>query len=182
MASVGVHGPIRLSLAALSIALLPVSAGAQSLAPSSDGALSTLAAMCQPIDDPMARLACYDSFFLLYEPQEADSCLEDQVDAVLRATIVDWFDDGVSDGGECVIGLEVDSVGWVSDRVVIGEGTVLEMLSPCTSTDTSLSIDGRVTVTVDQAVEANVHMMCDTGMLRPVWDGGGIRPIGEAVK
>lgn len=169
------------------VALLTLAAAKTAPATAQDsGALeddiaATLAAMCGAIGEPMDRLACYDSLMVLFEASNDPDCPE-AADAVLRATIVDWDSDIGHRDGDCVIGLSVQSVGHTSDGFDALPGDVMEMVAPCSADDTTLTIGGQVTVSADQPVEAHVQLMCGIGMLRPVWDAGGIRPIGPARK
>jgi len=143
--------------------------------------LGTLAAMCGSIDEPLARLDCYDSFMLLFEASIDQACPE-TVDAVLRATIVDWVEDETYDDGECVIGLSVQSVARMSEGVDVLPGDRMDLLTPCTSNGDTLTLAGSISVVRDQTVEAQVHLMCGLGMLRPVWEEGGIQPLGAQPK
>ncbi|MEO1224408.1 MAG: hypothetical protein AAFX92_09275 [Pseudomonadota bacterium] len=167
---------------ALGFAVLSVPAAlAQDPDAVDEDTLGTLAAMCGSIDEPLARLDCYDSFMLLFEASIDGTCPE-TVDAVMRATIVDWVEDEASYDGECVIGLSVQSVAWMSDAIDVQAGDRMDLLTPCTSNSDTLTLAGSVSVVRDQTVEAHVHLMCGLGMLRPVWDEGGIQPIGPQPK
>lgn len=143
--------------------------------------LETLAAMCGSIDEPLARLDCYDSFMLLFEASMDEACPQ-TVDAVLRATIVDWIEDEAYYDGECVIGLSVQSVARMSEGIDVQAGDRMDLLTPCTSNGDTLTLAGSVSVVRDQTVEAYVHLMCGLGMLRPVWEEGGVQPIGPQPK
>lgn len=146
-----------------------------------DDTLGTLAAMCGSIDEPLARLDCYDSFMLLFEASIDQACPE-TVDAVLRATIVDWVEGESHDDGECVVGLSIQSVARMSEGIDVQTGDRMDLLTPCTSNGDTLTLAGSVSVVRDQTVEAHMHLMCGLGMLRPVWEEGGIQPIGPQPK
>lgn len=143
--------------------------------------LGTLAAMCGSIAEPLARLDCYDSFMLLFEASIDETCPE-TVDAVLRGTIVDWVEDEAHDDGECVVGLSVQSVAWTSEGIDVQAGDRMDVLTPCTLTGDTLTLAGNISVVRHQTVEAHVHLMCGLGMLRPVWEEGGIQAIGPQPK
>ena len=176
-------GPVRAGLRlafALAVSAVPP-AMAQTPDAVDDDILGTLAAMCGSIDEPMARLDCYDSFMLLLQASMDEACPE-TVDAVLRAAIVDWVEDEPYFDGECVVGLSVQSVARMSDRIDVQAGDRMDLLTPCVSDGIGLTLNGDVSVALDQTVEAHVHLMCGLGMLRPVWAEGGIRPIGPQPK